>query len=192
MARPGGAPGGLERRTIGVPPLSCGQLSTLFRLGKSEVSHQLLTVWSQFIDAPRTPPANPPLAGVRDQEHRSIAERDCGAGGRQSWKRRSGQPSEQKASWRKGPGQPGTELQAATDATDTERGRPRETEARSTLKAQIPQRIWMRGRRTGRPERRPLAMGITLLTRRADDGGGAASHLRRIALGSPRSSSGSP
>ena len=39
-----------------------------------------------------------------------------------------------------------------------------EPKARSTWKAQIPQRIWMRGRSSGQPERRPLAMGASAST----------------------------
>ena len=159
MARPGSAAGSLNRLAIAVDALSCGKPSALISQWFLEVRPELSTVYSQLVDNRLTPAPNQPLAGQKDREHRSLAERDCGAGGRRSWKRPSGQPSEQKASPKEGPGRPGTEFRAAPAATDTERGQPRETEAQSTLKAQIPQRIWMRGRRTGRPERRPLAIG---------------------------------
>ena len=61
-------------------------------------SPRLLTSYSQVFDGSATKRAIQALAGFRVREHRSIAERDCGAGGRRGRKRRTLKSDEQEVS----------------------------------------------------------------------------------------------
>lgn len=54
-------------------------------------------------------------------------------------------------------GNPGRRLRGGTGSDEDRRGCS-PTQVATDLRCQIPQRIWIRGRRLGQPERRPLAM----------------------------------
>ena len=104
---------------------------------------------------PLTAARRGPVAPHRDRSNSELAERDCGAA-----ERETGTQSGQEAPGAEGQGV--TRTSSNQGATKKIRslswGNPAEPSFPSTLKAQIPQRIWFRGRCFGQPRRRPLAM----------------------------------
>jgi hypothetical protein len=158
MAGAGGASRGPGGRALSLTAVSCGWNLALKTLEEFGIAPRLSTVCAPVFDAALTSDANQPLAGFRVREHRSLAERNCGAGGRRGRKRRTRKSDEQEVSRGEDRGDPGQTSKRHQTRRKTS-GATREPKSRMTLEVQIPQRIWMRGRSPGQPERRPLAMG---------------------------------
>jgi len=107
-----------------------------------------------------------PVARPTDRRKRLLAERDCGAANRATGRRADRKLSGADAD-RGDPDQ--TEPAGAEDDPKPSWGDPAKSRLPSTLEAQIPQRIWFRGRCFGQPRRRPLCVWVQITARPRPD-----------------------